>query len=376
VKIGIITFHNANNYGAALQAVALKMVLSKFGEAQIINYTSADPSIVAYGIDENCDLTKQMLSYNMLSLLASGMVSQVFDPLKRIERFQNFIQAHGNLTEAYSYDDLINNQIEPFDIYVSGSDQIWNPKYSGLDPVFFSAYASPDAKKIAYASSIGDYQLKKEEVDKIRQYLTSFAYLSTREATTAQILQNITGKQVKHVLDPSLLLNERDWKNLFNIKQRYDSYVLTYTLSPCLDIFEIAANVAQKQGIRVINISKGDPTHISQTVVHRKFIDEFIFSAGPVEFLDLFYNARYIITDSFHGTIFAINFNKPFVTVIPQTDPGRITSILNLVDLRERLVSSKEQFSNLAMDIDYTKPNLFLEEQRRKSMHFLINSLN
>lgn len=376
MKIGIITLHGENNYGAVLQSIALRIILEKFGTAKIINYSSNVGVTPMSSVLINTNFTRSKLCGMIFSLLDNeNNALLAFKPIERVHKFKQFVLKYGNLTEAYSYEQLLNNEMEDFDVYVSGSDQIWNPVLTNMDPVFFSTYAPLNAKKISYASSIGDYKFNIDESAIIKKYLLSFSHISTREENTAQILSKITGKKVAHVLDPTLLLNKKKWKKAFKIEEKYEPYVLVYNMSMRLDIFKIAYSIAQLKGLKVYNIRNW--YRVNENVQDKKYINEFIVGAGPVDFLELFYNATYIVTDSFHGTAFSINFNKPFISVAPETGAGRVTSILKTLGLEDRLVYNLEESKkiNLNVDIDYQIVNMLLEGQRNYSMNFLNTAL-
>jgi len=377
VKIGIITLHGENNYGAALQAVALKNVLNKFAATKIINYSSTYGSLPFSSIFmSNEDIARREISHTMFSLLAKGNnPSKVFEPIIRIHKFKDFMQTYGNLTEPYTYEQLINNEMEPFDVYVSGSDQIWNPKLTGLDPVFFSSYALPGAKKISYASSIGGHKFNTDEAAIMKQHLSSFSHISTREENAALILEDITGREVDCVLDPTLLLNKEQWVKLLRITKRSDRYVLVYNMSMNSLIFKIACSIARAKGLRIYNVTNW--YRIRDIADSREYLDEIFIGAGPVDFLELIYNSSFIVTDSFHGTAFSVNFNKPFISVMPQSAPGRVAGLLDMLGLRGRLVHNVDEFKevNIDLNIDYETVNMLLEKQRGKSMSFIRNAL-
>lgn len=379
MNIGIITFHEVNNYGAILQAVALQIKLEMFGKSQIINYLPDIETTIFTSVTQNGVMDKQ-ISNIMLSLLSDNNktdINNIFDPIERVCKFRNFIEKYFNLTKPYSYKELMSNRMKEFDVYVSGSDQIWNPRLANMDPVFFSYYAPANAKKISYASSTGDYAFNDEQKLMIKKYLSNFSYISTREESTVDILKNITGKEVELVLDPTLLLNKKEWKENFNItKDIKEPYMLVYSMSRESNIFEIAYSIAKKKGLKIYNIRNWESS--ADFIRNREYFDKFFANAGPDDFLNLFYNASFVVTDSFHGSIFSINFNKPFIAIKPKLGGGRLTSILKMLHLENRLVYSLEELNkfNNDFDIDYESVNNILNNQREKSMTFLEKALN
>ena len=200
MKIGIITIHNAKNYGAMLQAYALQEVLAKYGETKIIDYDNPYISKSLNPIRFEASLKGVVI--------AAKDILEISDRLKSIKKFKGFLESHLNLTSTrHSSGD----SVEKFDVYVSGSDQIWNPacinKEKQLDKNYFLSFAPDSSKKIAYASSAGSHKYTEKEKNKIKHLLGLYSHIGARESELKVVVKEIVSKDVEHVLDPTLLLN-------------------------------------------------------------------------------------------------------------------------------------------------------------------------
>lgn len=321
MKVGIITFHNGSNYGAALQCFALQEAEKKIGnQVVIINYNNR---FISKGLKRiRFDLSIIGLYYFFLDLIhfkSNGI---------KIAHFKEFFKKYYNLTPLMNANELKVYK-EFFDIGISGSDQIWNPLLDKkVDDIYFLNFGN-FAYKMSYASSFGNYKFDKEKQNiLIKKYLLSYSKISTREKSKQ--LESLIGKTIQNVCDPTLLLNKEEWASRLDIRVQNNDYLLIYALSDFDNVINIARVISQKKHLNMI--------FIGQTIY--KYNDlKFITDAGPKEFVTLFYNANYIVTNSFHGTVFSINFQKQFVSVKHPKSPERTLHILKAIHLDSRLVS-------------------------------------
>lgn len=350
-KIGIITIHSDLNYGAFLQAYALTKFLREKGyNSRIIDYRKQPNSPKAYKFPIN-------VAYKLYNL-------------PRLYRYRNFIAPMLSDVKYNSLNEL-NTFNEEFNVLISGSDQIWNPLYGGintLNPAYYLAFASKDKyKKIAYGSSIGSYVFNQEEQSQVRTWLNEFDHLSTREIEGSKQLQSFLKRNVKVVLDPTLLLNKIEWERQAIPVAIKGKYVLIYYIDELDEVANYAKRIADKYGFKVALITNMPRKH--------PLIDINIPHCGPAQFLWLFANARYIVTNSFHGTAFAINFNKDFISIIKRNSPQRAQTLLKNVGLSERLLTDITQIDSLSAHIDFKNVNSKLEELRNDSINYLISSI-
>lgn len=354
-KIGIITIHSDLNYGAALQAYALNQFLRNEGyKSEIINYIKIPNHPRKYPFPVN-------IAYWLMNK-------------PRFNRYRKFLKDSVSKKSWHSAQDLMNGFNEQYDILISGSDQVWNPTCGGLidklNPCYYLAFADHNKyKKIAYASSIGSYRFNEDEKVLVKKWLEDYDNLSTREQAGKEHLESFIDKEIKVVLDPTLLLKKKEWLDVANSvnKMEREKYVLVYYIDEIAECVEYARKIADKHGWKVAMMSN----------TAKKFtgVDINIPFCGPAQFLWLFANATYIVTNSFHGTAFAVNFNKDFVSVIKRNSPQRAQTLLNNVGLPERLLTDISQMDNLPNKIDWASVNTKLNNLRSDSKEYLINAI-
>jgi hypothetical protein len=374
VKIGIITIFKANNYGAELQAYALQKKLALMGhESELIDYPFyKHPSHVAcrqskpiFDIGFKNRLKERL--YPFLTALKSVSIRE--DIKRKQERMDAFHRTHSRLSDVcYNNMEDLYAAALPYDLFITGSDQVWNPRMnSSLDP-YFLTFAPSGKPRVSYASSFGVPVLPDHAKSVYKKRLADFEMLSVREEQGVKIIQDLLGRSPEHVLDPTLLLNATDWAQVAVPSDMQSPYVLTYELMPCDELAVVAQRTAsQIKDARVIRIRGVPGVRAWPGIIE---IDD----AGPSEFVGLFQGASAVVTNSFHGTAFAINFKKPVYPVIPcrMSNAGRIESLLKVVGLSEHLIYEQ---SNLVVtrpfEIDYDTVMERLEQERGKSISYL-----
>ena len=350
-KIGIITIHSDLNYGAFLQAFALTTFLNNNPYyTRIIDYRKIPNSPRIYKFPKN-------IIYKIYNLPRLSRYRRFIAPLLSNERYNS-------LEELQSFN-------EEFDILISGSDQIWNPVCGGLNrinPAYFLAFASKDKyKKISYGSSVGSYIYDENEKKQVRKWLNEYSHISTRESSGAIQLESIINKPVKVVLDPTLLLNKDGWLQYASSVKIKSNYVLVYYIDELDEVVSYARIIADKLGLKVALITNMAKRHSK--------VDINIPHCGPAQFLWLFANATYIVTNSFHGTAFAVNFNNDFVSVIKRNSPQRAQTLLKNVGLYERLLTNIDELDNIPLNVDFKEANIKLDILRNDSISYLLNSI-
>ena len=257
-----------------------------------------------------------------------------------------------------------------YDVFVTGSDQVWNPcAQSSIEP-YFLTFAPNSAKKISFAASFGVLEIGSSLRERYKGYLSKYDFISVREQNACDMVKQLVGKDAECVLDPTLLLTKDEW---MKVARQYDNvperYVLVYTLFESPAIFNLAKKVAKEKGISVLRITK------RAYFVSRIEGISNISDAGPAEFISLIAGADYIVTDSFHGTAFSVNFGIPFSTVVSSKNKSnsRMDSLLNIVGLSERLITDDSDMDSVKYElpIDEKKVSLRVEAARNKSIDFL-----
>lgn len=362
MRIALVTIHRTANYGAVLQAYATQKILAKYGEVKIVNYKNSY-------LDHHLNLIRFDISLHGILKFAHDLLRLPYRSIA-VWKFRRFFSEFLNLTQAYSARELFQGKAGQFDIYICGSDQIWNPDIVSenreIDPIFFLGFAPKNAKKISYASSIGHHHFSCEEKKVVKELLSGFSMVSTREVDGIEKLDGLVGSnRVNHVVDPTLLLTKDDWKQSLNLGEDEveDKYILVYSV-PRTELLKQAVDyIAQKTGWQVICVD--------QMLVPAGKVDKHVRTADPREFVKLFLDASFVITDSFHGTCFAVNFSKPFVSVSAGKRSNRMQSLLAQVGLNERLISSYDELASVSVEMDWEEASKNLAESRSESLEFI-----
>lgn len=365
-KIEIITFQNAHNYGATLQTYALQKFLKEN------NYNTEDINYKNKVIGDQYQIIKINKS-NFLSWGKSVVVSLIqFVPnCIRYNRFEKFIKNNIKLSKEYKSEKELTNNPPDADVYITGSDQVWNTTITnGLRNAYTLNFGSNVINRISYAASIGnpiiyDYEEKfyKEKISKIN-------HVSVREKIAKDNLEKIGLKDVKVCIDPTLLLDKKIWNNLIeNKKAIKQDYIFAYEVKPEQEYYDIVNNFSSENNLGVVHFERKGKKY-------NKVIKN-AYTSGPMEFLTLLKNSRYVICTSFHATVFSIIFHKDFY-VIPHKETGnRVTNLLELLNVNGRVFYSYDEFKkrNREDKIAWDSVDKKLEELRKDSTEWLINAI-
>ena len=314
--IGIITIVKVNNYGAELQAFALQKKLELLGyRSEIIDYlyyknwnfndTAMSKPFISMGIKAKA---VYWAKYRLVNFLLAK-VFPVFNKSVRLRllRFDGFHRRNTKFSRQYrSMPDLYNAKLD-YDVFIVGSDQVWNPMASSSIEPYFLTFAPKGARKISYASSFGVSQIDKSLHERFRDLLNNIDVISVRETSGQDLVKLLTGRHAELVADPTLLLTKQEWgKYMAEYPSMPKRYVLIYQLSDSVAIVRLAKRIAEEKGLPVFRICKRAFGERKDGGVTN------ILDAGPAEFLWLIAHAEYVVTNSFHGTAFSVNFSIPF----------------------------------------------------------------
>ena len=372
MKTGLVTFYHIHHYGALLQAAATERAVESLGSAC---------EIVDYYVDQDNALFRKPSGVG--SAAADVHTALHYQQLKtRYDRFEQFAKAQLRISPHRfdSLEELCSAEL-PYDLILAGSDQIWNPAIfpdKKFDPVFFGTFSQ--RRKIAYAPSFGIPHVPEEMEEELRQRLAAFSHISVRERQGQEIVAEVTGREVPVVLDPTLLLTAEQWAAMANTPRGYPGtgekntpggYILCYCISAPGALEPYIQTLAEKTGLPVVQLCG------TRRRVHPKA--RCILDAGPAEFLGLFQNAAYVCTNSFHGTVFSVQFQKPFFTAVAPSElaapeRSRTFSILSRLGLTERIIG-KGDTAALEDAIDWTAVEQRLEKARASSLEYLRRAL-
>lgn len=355
IRVATITYQRADNYGAALQMLALQKVLASQGaDGWVIDYTSPYMS----------------RPYSLAALKRKGFVRFCLGLAYSIVRFpRSFAFAefrrHLQFTRRLAPPELPSLNDE-FDGFIAGSDQVWNDDINNGDPAYFLKFVDQPCKKLSYAASFGFSSFRSEQVVSYRERLAEFSVLNVREESAREIISELLGRSANVTLDPTLLLSACEWRELIAPERLIpQNYVLLYHITFSRKLVEYAERVARIRGLRLIAV----PFPLGKIVRHTPQL-----SAGPYEWLRLVRDAELVVTDSFHGCAFAINFNKDFIV----ETTGASTRIHNIIDrykLQECYLSNRVPGSP-DIAIDWPSVNEKLEADRTASIRILGESLD
>lgn len=359
LRICTITHHTVPNYGAVLQAYALQHAISDLGyDSEILNYQE-----------------KRVVRFYHQSFFAQNSFKEMVRHLmyystfkKRNRLFSDFIQRRLKISKKY-YIDILTEANHKYDLFITGSDQVWNLALHQNDTSYFLDFVEDSRKKGSYAASFGYSILPEQYREATQKNLSTFSYINVREESGVKIAEEFTEKDVHQVVDPTLLLSKEHWKTLIKPVD-YSNYILVYEICRLDASYEYAQSLANQTGKRVIAIKPFDRL---KGVAYPGNI-EWVNFLTPEEFLSLIYYADYIVTSSFHGTVFSILFEKKFFCTMDNKKSatnGRITSLLSQAGLDNRLTGMKDYDEG----IDYEKVAQLLKVWIENSRYWLSQML-
>lgn len=381
-KVGILTLHFSNNYGAMYQVYALsRYVESIGGEVSVINYHMDKPTIKTFMFNLHL-LVRKIIERKAFSLSFFKNRNQVLNSYaeenKMNEVFNQFRNQNLNITsEIYSYESLKKTNFDYGSIIV-GSDQVWAADFVFSSPAYLLAFAGRDINKIAYAPSFGKKKLEGYLKGIFRKHSKNITHMSARETSGVKLVKELTGRDIPKVVDPTLLLDSYD-EIISDDLVPSDKYLLCYRLDQEADLtkwFNDAVEVlANKLGLKVIYISPNS---------RQKFSPWEVLEPSPGELLGLIKNSHLVITNSFHGTVFSLILNAQFLSFArdgyPDKQNLRMIELLDSVNLSKHFInpfaSKDEILVSQADSIDWKSVDKLLDSERNRSKDFLREALN
>lgn len=376
-KIATMTWIHNYNYGSILQAFALqKFLISEGYKNEIIDYNPSKLTKVVNLFKNHNSL--KLFYYKLKEYIANRKSKKVgHDITKKHTKFDEFIKFKLIKTKEYRNCKQLKKLQGKFDIYICGSDQIWNPEL--LNPPFYFSYLNDNDKRIAYGPSFGVAEIKdKWKKNKIKSYLNKFSHISVREQNGKTILKdlNLNNKQISVVLDPTLLLNANEWEELTNNNNENNNnkkYLLCYFLKENPIYWESARYIAKNLGLKILIIPNCEDSYNQD--------EEIMDEVGPNEFISLIKNADFMLTDSFHGTIFSIMFHidfcvyKRFEDNSKESQNSRIENILKKVNLEGRIYNKNQIIKKCDTIKNYEYIDKILANEKEKSIQYLKYSI-
>lgn len=361
MKIGIVTFNSAHNYGAVLQAWALQEYLKSQGH---------DPSIINYRIN-NIDKIYRIYkpknpfkSKTMNKAVHKAQLVKAYgrdkDKYKRYKAFEKFINKTLNTTQppAMNFTQLSQRDWD-FDVMISGSDQVWNGSFTKMNGGYFLDFGRPEIKRISYAASIGKDEISPEEELKFQKYIHNFDYISVREQKAKEQVMKFTDEPVELVCDPTLLLPRSKYDELKvdpKINQKYIYVHNVHLVKIDERLNAMAEELSRKTGLPIVH-NRPDYSYTNEC---GKFL-----GGGPNEFLGWIAHSEYVITNSFHATVFAMIYHRNFITIPHFKNPDRMRYLLSSLGIPEHLMGDPNEIPDdlSTFEIDYD-----MVEEKRAAM--------
>ncbi len=361
MKVALITLHHVRNMGSLLQTYASIDILKKLGHSvEVIDFIPKGLTLC-----EGIKTIKKSpnILWNTIRYMGAALVFSIRQ-IVMIKFLQKFVPLSSKTYKTYL--ELKQNPPEA-DVYVCGSDQIWNTQNSNAEDdinAYYLAFVPAHKKKISYSSSIGKTEFSEIEAQWVQQELKSFSKISVRESHAVKLLNSIGVSNVVHVLDPTMLLTADDWRQCFELPQHdKKGYIFVYNLNRNWQLEETARMLAKEKNLKVVKFK--------DALGFKNGTRNFLYNT-PIDFLHYLSNADYVLTDSFHGTVFSIIFNKIFVTFPVERFNSRIESLLKLFNLSDRLANGSGNFvTRIDSPINYAEVNKILVQEREKSLLFL-----
>ena len=383
-RVGLVTCYFKNNYGSMLQAYASQKILD---DNNIPNETINISELEDFSKGKKKFYLSQITNINFIKA-KSGMIklkiySKINKKIKknfviRNRKFEEF-KRNFNLTKSFhSYDELRDFASKRYSDVIVGSDQLWLP-VNVVSDYYTLNWVPEGVNKISYATSFGISTIPEKYRNLYKEFLTRIDNISVRERNAVKLVKEIANKKAKLVCDPTLLLTKEEW---MDIQQKEpilnEKYIFCYFLGNNIEHRKFVEQLKKKTGYKIVSIN-----HCDEYV---KYSDEFAdiipYDVGPSEFINYIRNAEYVCTDSFHGTVFSLINNTKFFTFerfnkkSKMSTNSRIHSLLETVDLKNRLISGNEEIDKLINEkIDFKKVNKKLEEFRNESKEWLLKSI-
>lgn len=373
-NVAIITLNGYFNYGNRLQNFALQEVIKSLGfNVETIINTSKPLQVNSYGL---MSLAKKIRTKSLIEIIKKIKVKIILvvrkskdkqSELARTKIFMEFTKHYITETSfSISENNIPNDLSDRYDFFITGSDQVWNPSFIHDSSINFLTFVT-QKKRIAYAPSFGISKIPSEYNENYKDWIKDINCLSVREDEGALIIKQLTGRNVPVLVDPTLLLTKEEWLSVAKEAKNKPSkpFLLTYFLGGISKVYKKRIlKIAKENNLDVINL--GD------------IGEQETYKTGPSEFIDYINDCSVFCTDSFHGTVFSILLEKPFIVYEREGSVSmfsRIDTLLDKFDLSSRKAHRVHSVGNI-FEVDYTHVSFILQTERNIALDFLKNALD
>lgn len=369
-KVGVITMHRVINYGSFLQSYATQ---------QVINNLGYDCELIDYVFPNKWHYQNGLIKHRTFKSFINDFMPNIglTNTQKKKKDFNRVINKYYKLSKnKYKHPQELIDNPPIYDIYVTGSDQTWNIKHTKGDNSFLLAFAPDKAKKISFSASFARSNMDEKYKKTFKYYLERYNAISIRDRKGNYIINELLGKEAEITLDPTLLLNKDEWsefganqKNAFKEQDYIMFYLITHSFESRPYIYNLLKQLQNKTGLKVFSF-----THIPKGLdINYSFCGD----ASVEEFIQLFESASYVVTSSFHGTAFSVNFERPLYSVVDglNSDDDRQSSFLKNVGLDNCIVPIGQEFEKINPKYNRQEISNNLEQLRNTSIDYLKTSL-
>lgn len=352
MKIGILTFQNTVNYGAKFQEYALQKYINDQGKnAEVIDY-----------INDNIEKREKPLELKKQKSL-KGIVKYFLlhkYQVSKLKKFNDYTEKYVKKSSEKYNKENIDKTNDIYDKFIVGSDQIWNTNTTEDDYTYYLDFVKDREKKYSYAASFGFSELPERNEKKVKELLEDFKSINVREDDGKNIVNKLTTKKSEVVIDPTFLLNKEDWVKFIGKPIINKKYIVAYMINAKKEIFEYIDDIANKENLEIVYISDFLKKYNNKKVISIK-------DASPEDFLNLIYNAEYIITGSFHAICMSIILEKNFFYMLNDNKVNsRLINLIKMAGLENREIKDNKFINktNINYDIVKEKLNIILKKSK------------
>lgn len=357
-KAGIVTFHNALSYGAALQSYALQQFLNKNGIAN---------DIIDYECDYINNRYKKVISIEKSNIPKSfiGSVLKAGNKSKSLKLSAAFRKKYMSLSKNCTRQS-VGSLVDEYSVFISGSDQVWSPTCAGFDKTYLLDFAK-SGQKFSYAASFGTKEVPEDKKSEYVKLLSDFSAISVRESSGSDLVTNLTGMESQVNVDPTILLDRNDWNKVAddNVEPK-DKYIFVFSVQKPKRLVDYAVKLGKEKSLKVY--------YLNDMHIPKKDGLEYLSPVGPDGFVGLIKNAEYVVTNSFHASVFSLIYHKKLIMEFDSLGKRNNRS----EELLARLGISGIEIAdgktpNPDMKIDWTKVDQVFEDERKRSADYILN---
>lgn len=368
-KIATITFHHAHNFGSVLQTYALQeFVRDIFYE----NGYDIEYRVIDFYTKKQKELYNVFKTeFNVKNIVKNIIACTHKKSLViRYNKFETFLKENVSLTKRYVNEEELEAKAPIADLFISGSDQIWNVRAQDFSDAYFLDFVN-QSKKISYAASFGPLKINwsKYNSDKYKELLGNYYELSVRENASAKNIEYLTGKKCSVNVDPTLLLDVNKWRKIQSHKvELKGKYILLYCLEPSKKQLKIARMISRNLQLPIVVLQYNNKNDMFNHFIKR-------YDAGPKDFLAYIDHAALVLTSSFHGTAFSLLYHKPFY-ILDNSHDERILHLLESVKLKDRFLDNIGDLHKVDISTpNYVQIDSYLREQKNISKKYLCDAI-